>query len=200
MPVVSWFWLKGRCRYCGTYISFLYPVIELFTASLLLLLFYTVTSSYLLAYFIFFSALIITIRSDVETLLICRYATLGIIPLGILFSVVNLVPISFIESLLGIFMGYSLLWFVRAAFYYLTGKEGMGQGDLELLAAIGSFLGPIGVWITLLLGSCLGSIVGLIAIFTGFLKPDTRIPFGLFLAVGALIYVLTFKYIVFFLG
>lgn len=190
IPVISWLWLKGACRYCQKPISFLYPFIELLTACIMSLLVAFGQPYYIFAYFIFFSALIVTIRSDLQTMLISRYVSLFLVPLGILFSVFNLLPITPLESIVGALVGYGLLYCIGKIFYWITHKEGMGQGDIDLLAFIGSFVGAYGCWMTLLLGSLTGSVIGVI--YTLIAKPGKffKIPFGPFLALGAIIYVL----------
>lgn len=193
IPLFSWIILKGRCRSCSQPISWLYPFIEFTTTLVLSLLVVRIPHDYLLAYFIFFSALIITIRTDLETMLISRFVSLFLVPLGFLFSTLHILPISLTESMLGAGFGYGILYVIAYFFYTFTGKEGMGQGDLDLLAFIGAFTGPYGAWISLLIGSTLGSLIG--ALYTAIVKPPkgTRIPFGPFLALGAICFVL-FQY------
>ncbi len=180
--------LRRRCRFCAQPISVLYPFIELLTAVCLTALFLTVRSQYWISYAIFISGLIVTIRTDIESLLICRYATLALIPIGFLLSLLALLPISLCDSVAGAIGGYLVLWCIARIFYWGTGKQGMGQGDLELLAFIGSFTGVLGVWLSLLLGSVLGSCVGLIALLLFKKDRSVKLPFGAFLAGGALIY------------
>jgi leader peptidase (prepilin peptidase) / N-methyltransferase len=142
-----------------------------------------------LAYAVFFSALIVTIRSDLETMLISRFVTIYLIPLGWIFSFCNLLPITIGTSILGTIIGYAILFGIGKTFYLITRKEGIGQGDLELLAFIGSFLGAMGCWVTLFIGSVVGSILAFgYMIITGNSKA-TKIPFGPFLAFGAIAYV-----------
>lgn len=190
IPIVSWLFLKGHCRYCKQNISFLYPAIELFSAIIFYLLFLNISFPYSISYFVFFSALIITIRTDIETMLISRYVTLFLIPLAVIFSIFNLLPISPLKIFFGTLFGYFLLYFISKTFFLFTKKEGIGQGDIELLALIGAFTGIIGCWISLLLGSILGSIFGIILILLKKQNFQTRIPFGPFLAIGSMIYVL----------
>jgi len=142
------------------------------------------------AYFIFFSALIITIRTDTETMLISRFTTLFLIPLGIVFSLFELIPITPLNSLIGTAVGYLAPFLFSKIFQLLTGKEGIGSGDFELLAFIGSFTGLIGCWMSLVVGSILGSLFGLIQLLSGKAGRFTKIPFGPFLAIAAIIFVL----------
>lgn len=191
IPVFSWLSLRGYCRYCHNPISALYPAIELFTAVLLSLLYLVTPSLFFIPYFIFCSALIVTIRSDLETMLISRFVTIFLIPLGLLFSALGLISVSLLDSILGALLGYCFLLATAELFHWLTKKQGIGQGDLELLAFIGSFTGVAGCWISLTIGSILGSLIGLsYLIITRQTNTSIKIPFGPFLAVGALFYVL----------
>lgn len=195
VPIFSWLILSGKCRFCKKNISILYPIIELLTLIIFTLLYVTLglisPEKYLISYAFFFSALIITIRSDLELFLISRYVTLYIIPVAFILSYLNFLPISLIESIIGSILGYGILWIIAKTFYIYTGKHGMGQGDLELLAMIGSFTGILGAWVALCLGSILGSFVGIFILLINKQKRDTIVlPFGPFLSIGAIIYVL----------
>jgi len=153
-------------------------------------LFLLMPVSYIPAYFIFFSALIVTIRTDIETLLISRIVTLFLVPAGILFSFLKLLPITPLNSISGALLGYFFLYFFSKLFQKITQREGIGSGDFDLLAFIGSFTGITGCWMSLLIGSVLGSLFGIIQIILGKASRTTKIPFGPFLAIGALIFVL----------
>ena len=190
IPVISWIILHGRCRYCKQKISWLYPFIELLTTIVMFALFILTPTRYIPAYFIFFSALIITIRTDIETLLISRFVSLFLIPLGIALSFFQLLPISVFQSTAGTFIGYFFLYLFSKLFQWFTEKEGMGSGDFELLAFIGSFTGITGCWVSLVVGSILGSLFGLLQLFLGKVNRTTKIPFGPFLAISAIIFVL----------
>lgn len=190
IPLFSWIWLHGRCRTCHHPISYLYPFIELFTVLTGLLLFVKVPSEYWLAYFLFFSALIVSIRTDLEYMLISQYMNVYLIPLSILASAFGMLPLTPLESILGAACGYGFLWALSHIFQSITGKESIGGGDIDLLAFIGSCTGLIGCWISLTIGSCLGSIIGITYLLYTGQQHGTKIPFGPFLATGALLYVL----------
>jgi leader peptidase (prepilin peptidase)/N-methyltransferase len=190
IPVISWIFLRGQCRYCGQPISKLYPFIELLTALVMTLLIILVPTNYVPAYFILFSALIVTIRSDLETMLISQYMTLFIVPIGIVSSYFNLLPISGWQSIAGALFGYLFLWSIAQIFLLATGKKGMGEGDFELLALIGSFLGISGVWYSLMIGSIVGSLAGIFLIHYRHASRNTKIPFGPFLAIAAMAFTL----------
>lgn len=212
IPIFSWLLLRGKCRFCKATISWLYPVIELATAIIITLLFHkimvkpyglfdidiTVLKDALLAdatqsfivYMIFVSSLIIASRTDLESLLIPQLFTLWMIPIGFLAAYFGWVTISIVQSISGAVLGYGILWLIAFIFKRCTGKDGLGVGDMELLAMIGSFLGPLGVWISLALGSLSGLFVGSLYLALSGKDRTTRIPFGPFLALGALAYLL----------
>jgi leader peptidase (prepilin peptidase) / N-methyltransferase len=194
IPVVSWAILRGKCRSCSGTISLLYPFIELVTACLFMLLFYLIEPRYWLGYSIFFSALIVTIRTDIETMLISRIMTWGMIPIGLLLSYFEKLPITVTQSIAGAIFGYALLWLIAYVFYAIRKIEGMGEGDLDLLAMIGSFTGIVGVWTSLLIGASLGSLLGG-ALILKHKRTDIVIAFGPWLACGAIIYVFAQSYI-----
>ncbi|UNE35761.1 prepilin peptidase [Vermiphilus pyriformis] len=142
-------------------------------------------------YSIFFSALIVSIRTDLECMLLSRFTTLYLIPIGFIGAYFDLLPITLLQSIIGCFLGYTILYLIAQLYRLRTGIEGMGQGDLELLGMIGSFLGPLGCWLSLCVAAILGSIVslGYIALHTTCDSRNVRIPFGPFLACGAFAYV-----------
>lgn len=203
IPVLSWLLLGGKCRNCHQRISLLYPFIEIFTAIVLSLLYTTIPIHYFCAYFIFFSALIVTIRSDIETMLISRFVTIFLAPLGIFFSAYGLLPLSLRESIAGALFGYLFLFSINSIFKYLRNIDGIGEGDFDLIVLIGSFTGIIGCWVSIMLGSLLGSLYGLLLLLFTKNNTDntsslqTKIPFGPFLAFGALLFVLAQKQILF---
>ena len=202
IPVLSWLFLAGKCRNCKKSISFLYPFIEIFTTVILLLLYIYIPHHYFLAYFIFFSALIVTIRSDLETMLISRFMTMYLAPLGFFFSAYHMLPLSIIESICGAIFGYFFLQIINVIFKYLRNIDGIGEGDFDLLLFIGSFTGIIGCWTSITLGSLIGTLYGitsLISITSNDKNTQslhaTKIPFGPFLAYGAIVFVFIQKYI-----
>ncbi len=190
IPLASWLILRGKCRSCSASISPLYFFIECIAALVFSALVYTMQPDFWFAYFIFFSALLVTIRTDLEFMLISRYASVFLIPLGFFFSFTSFLPISLITSLVGALTAYLFLKLITALFFMCTKKVGMGEGDGELLAFIGSFLGITGWWISLIVGSLLGSVCGIVYMFYTQQKHSIKMPFGPFLAFGALAYVL----------
>jgi leader peptidase (prepilin peptidase) / N-methyltransferase len=184
VPVISWFALRGTCRYCQQPISALYPFIELFTAISCTALLYRVDAHYFPAYFLFATALIITIRTDLEFMLIPRVCSIYLVPIGVALSFFDLLPISWHESALGALIGYATLATIAYLYKKRTGITGMGEGDPELLAGIGAFTGITGVWYTLLIGSLTATAYAVTLIFFKKASSETKIPFGPFLAFG----------------
>jgi leader peptidase (prepilin peptidase) / N-methyltransferase len=188
IPLFSWLWLHGRCRYCSRPISKLYPCIELLTVTIMTLVIITINQHYWAAYILFFSALIVTIRTDLETMLISRYVTLALVPIGFLLSYYHFLPLTLLSSIQGALFGYGILWLIRASFHLLTGKIGIGQGDLDLMAFIGAFTGTIGCWASLSIGSIIGAFIGSAYLIIAKQSKTCPLPFGPFLALGACIY------------
>ena len=189
IPVFSWLWLKAQCRACKQQISWLYPFVEIVTSSLLFFLWRTIPAQYFPAYFIFFSALIVTIRTDFDEMLISRFVTIYLIPFGFLATMIHRLPLTPALSVVGMLFGYFILWCAKKISYHINKQEGLGQGDLELLAFIGAFTGPFGCWITLLIGSVVGSLISLV--YMAITRQRIAIiPFGPFLSIGAMIFVL----------
>ncbi len=122
-------------------------------------------------------------------MLISRIMTLGLIPLAFLLSHYGRLPITPTESILGALLGYFILFAIAKLFYALRKQEGIGDGDFDLLAFIGAFLGPLGCWVTLFVASILGSIIGGIYVVVMKKERIIKIPFGPFLAAGAIAYV-----------
>jgi len=187
IPIVSWFLLKGRCRYCAKPISLLYPFIELLTAVTCTALLYMVPPHYFLVSFLCATAMIITIRTDAEFMLISRLCSLYLVPVGLLASSLDFLPISFVESLCGTLIGYSSLALVAYLYKKRTGITGLGDGDPELLAGIGSCVGVHGIWHVLLIGSLTATLYACFLMLFYKAGSNTKIPFGPFLAFGAII-------------
>ena len=190
IPLLSFLLLRGHCRSCKTTISWLYPATELITALLAVGLYHVTTEplSYA-AYALFFSGLIAATRTDFEAMLIPQLFSLGLIPVGIAAAWFGIIEISYIESILGAACGYGILWAIAKIFLLCTKRDGMGAGDYDLLAGIGAWVGPLGIWLSLMIASCTGTLLGIIYLYCSKKNHTTRIPFGPFLALGAMIYV-----------
>lgn len=199
IPVFSFLFCGGRCRYCGGQISLLYPAIELFTTIILLLLFYSVPVYYFLSYAFYFSLLIINIRTDMEHMLLSSLVTLYSIPIPLLLSFFRYIPATFTDSLFGALSGYLCLWSIGKLFYWWTGKQGIGEGDFEMLALIGSWTGMLGCWFAITLGSVIGVIAGIVLQAQRETRGDIKIPFAPCLALGSIMFVFFSKQIIFYL-
>ena len=187
IPVVSYFLLRGRCRYCKGSISLQYPLVEGITAlsSLFLIIKFGPSMSYLF-YFAFVAALIVITVIDLYHQIIPDVISLPGIGMGLLASL--LIPqITFFNSLIGILLGGGSLFIVATFYQWLFKREGMGGGDIKLLAMIGAFLGWKAVLLTILLSSLIGSVTGILMMVVKGKDFKYAIPFGPFLSLGAVI-------------
>lgn len=141
------------------------------------------------AYFLFLSALWITVHTDLCEMLISRFVSCYLIPFAFFLAWNNFLPISIGESMLTACAAYSFFWITNKIFYLLKKHDGLGQGDLELIAMIGAFLGAVGCWSTILFASLSGTICGCLYLFWT-KKSIKYLPFGPFLALGASTFVL----------
>lgn len=182
--------LRARCRHCLQSISILYPFIELLTLLSIGALYLLIPAIFWFPYTFFFATLIVSIRTDLEHMLISRMMTLYLVPIGFILSFFELLPITPFESALGAIIGFGFLYSINHLFYALTNKQGIGEGDFDLLAYIGSFTGIIGCWMALTIASLLGAIIGSLYLIITNQERATRIPFGPFLAISAIIFVL----------
>jgi len=151
--------------------------------------------AYPIGYGIFFTLLGITLFTDTWVMLISRYVTLYTIPLALSLTIMTLLPLSLTESLFGALCGFILLTFIARSGRSYFKQEALGQGDIDLLAMIGAFTGWQGCWFALCIGSIIGSFFGLILIFKN--RTSTlhtlQLPFGTFLAMGSMLYVIYAK-------
>ena len=187
IPLISYLLLGGKCRYCKRSISAQYPLVEGTTAisSLLLFLKWGLSLSYFF-YFSFVAALIIITVIDLYHQIIPDVISIPGIGVGLLGALI--IPhITFFNSLLGILLGGGSLFVVATFYQWLFKREGMGGGDVKLLAMIGAFLGWDAVILTILLSSLIGSITGIIIMVLKGKDFKYAIPFGPFLSLGAVI-------------
>ncbi len=207
VPLVSYVLLRGRCRHCGERISPRYPVVELLTGALFFVAVLRLGATPEAFKLCLFAALLVgLIFSDLEALILPDEFTLGGLAAGLvlaLFIPVNDVTAQALLWLAGIDAGPKLrslaeaglaaalpagfLWFGGWLFEKVRHKEGLGFGDVKLVAMVGAFLGLRGALLTLLSGSILGSVVGLLYIkLTGRDPATYQLPFGTFLGIAAL--------------
>ena len=198
VPLLSYLVLRGRCRGCGARISWRYPVVEVLTALCFAFFIHRygpIAQYWAAAKYCCLAAILIALAfSDLETLLLPDELTIGGLVLGLGFALV--VPVRdpvfgfgpFAEAVLGAVLCSGLLWFVGWFFEKVRHKEGLGFGDVKMLAMVGAFLGVQGSILTVIVGSVAGSVVGLLYIrLTGKDAGSYQLPFGTFLAAAALV-------------
>jgi leader peptidase (prepilin peptidase)/N-methyltransferase len=189
IPVVSYLLLLGRCRHCHHPISPQYPLVEATTGLLSLALFVKMGASLEYVLFMLFGASLIVIAFiDLQHKIIPDVLSIPGIILGLAFSLIPSSSLSWIDSLIGILGGGGFLLLVALAFEKLTGRQGMGMGDVKMLAMIGAWMGWRALLFIVLLSSLTGSLIGGILLLLSRQGVRTKIPFGPFLALGTLIY------------
>ena len=196
IPIISYLILGGRCASCRQPISMRYPMVEVLIGVLFVLVFYYFGLNIETpVYWLFLAALIVIFFIDLDHRIIPDVISLPGIVVGFLCSFL-LPGISWIESLLGAFIGGGVLLLIAWSYELLTKREGMGGGDIKLLAMLGAFLGWKAVLPVVFLASLIGTLVGVPLLFLQ--KSDARlaIPFGPFLASAAFIYLLWGKVLI----
>jgi leader peptidase (prepilin peptidase)/N-methyltransferase len=184
VPVFSFLALGGRCRTCRVPISIQYPIVELATAAMFGFGWWYYGPGLLLASrLVFGCALIVLFAVDLELQLLPNAITLPGIVVGFLFSLVT--EPGWLSSVLGIVVGGGSLFLVAEAYFRIRHEEGLGMGDVKMLAMIGAFLGWKLALLTLMLASFSGSLIGLTLIVTRRGSMKYALPFGTFLALGA---------------
>jgi leader peptidase (prepilin peptidase)/N-methyltransferase len=204
IPLLSYLVLAGRCRKCGQRIPARYPLVELLTAAAFFCAVWFLGPTAAAAKFCVFGTIVITLLfSDLEERLLPDEFTLGGVIIGVVFAVFVPLPpglvailfyslrnprvISTGESLFAALFCAGALWLVGALYQKVRHREGLGFGDVKMVAMIGAFLGIQGALLTLITGSLLGAIVGLCYIwFTGKDASTYELPFGTFLGIAAL--------------
>lgn len=239
VPILGWLWLRGKCRNCALPISPMYPIIEFLTGVFFVLTFYAFTITLpTFKWLIFGCLLIVLIVTDLRVRLLPDAIVWPGFGIGLAFAT-RVPPIDgsslalffglgfhylpphapalfgVLDALLGAALGSSLLWAAAAIYKRVRHREGMGMGDVKMMAMVGAFLGVPGAFLTILIGTFLGSIIGVALIGALFLSGWKRslaerahrrglgdvnslrwavvsqyqIPLGTFLGVAALIYV-----------
>ncbi len=189
IPVISYILLKGRCRECHEKISFRYPLVELITAVISLLLFWKfgLTFQYLFS-FIFVCALMVITFIDLDHQIIPDVITLPGIPIFFLAAVFAM-NLRFLDAFLGFLIGGGCLYGIAFVYELVTKREGMGGGDIKLLAMIGAFLGWQSLLFVLLVSSLLGAVVGISVMMVKGQDMKYAVPFGPFLSFAAVAYI-----------
>ncbi len=206
VPLVSYLALRGKCRHCGAKISPRYFLIELLTAVLFLLMWLKLTEwdhppvqgIYFLKgpiYWMVIAGLIVATFIDFEHYIIPNEITFGGVIVGLLLSAVypplmdaDTIKLSLMRSLLGVVVGGLSLLAVAVVGKLIFRKEAMGMGDVKLLAAIGAFFGWQSTLFTILVSSLLGGVVGLVLVLGRRKGWESRIPYGPYIAFGAVLW------------
>jgi leader peptidase (prepilin peptidase)/N-methyltransferase len=197
LPIFSWIYLRGRAACCGTKIDFRYCLIELLTGLLFLLLWNKYPSTIFLGYAVFAGGLIVSSCIDIDHFIIPDRFTLGGCIVG--FALSALLPQlhnettawkGFTESVRGAFIGGIVLLLVAKIGSAVLKKEAMGLGDVKFLAAMGAFLGPLATIFILATSSLFGSLFGITFVLQQQKSWGTRMPYGPFLALSALFWLL----------
>ena len=182
IPLLSFVFLGGRCRYCRARISWQYPLIEVISALACMAVAWKFGFGWpLLAGLVFSWILIAASGIDARTQLLPDQLTLPLLWLGLLLSLLPLF-VNESDAILGAAIGWASLWSVFWMFKWMTGKEGMGYGDFKLLGALGAWMGPMALLPIILMSSLIGAIIGGIALLASGKDRSTPIPFGPFIA------------------
>ena len=190
IPIVSWVVLGAKCARCKAPISLQYPLVEAITAGLFVLVAATTPAGpQLAARLLFVCALIVLFGIDLEHQILPNSITLPGTVIGVLFSLIG--PPGWRASLLGVLLGGGVLYAIAWGYYAVRREEGLGMGDVKMLGMIGAFLGWQAVLLTLVLASLSGAVIGvaMISLQRGSMK--YALPFGTFLAIGALVAMFT---------
>ncbi|MBI1749859.1 MAG: prepilin peptidase [Acidobacteria bacterium] len=210
IPLLSYLLLAGKCRSCKMPISALYPVVELITALLFLASAAVFGLTFIaLKWTIFACLMIVLVFTDIIARILPDPITFGGLAAGLVLAFFS-VPedgaaawlsrrlfdfpppapvLSLADTLFGAALGGGLLWLVGEVYFKMRGREGMGFGDVKMMTLVGAFLGPQRTFLTILVGSLLGSILGLLFILVRRKGADYELPFGSFLGIAALLVV-----------
>ena len=210
IPVVSWLVLAGRCRKCKVRISAMYPMVELGTGLLFLACYLAFgLNAEALKWAIFAALMIVLTITDLRERILPDKVNFVGLGLGLLLSLFTRpvdgtalwlanhlfaypppeAALSFGDALIGAGAASGLLWLVAEGYFRARGREGMGLGDVKMMAMAGAFLGLQRALLTILAGSLLGSVIGIAVITIGRKGRDFELPFGTFLGAGAILVV-----------
>ena len=215
IPILSYLFLNGKCSNCKSKISLRYPIVEILTGLLFLATVWSFgLTTQTLFYLIFLSSIVAITFIDLEHMIIPNVITYPGIIVGILynalktdwdnssesiskfsfgiqdfFSLLNELPI--LNSLFGVILGAGILLVIAYSYEIIKKRQGMGMGDVKLLAMIGAFFGWEGVLFVIFLGSILGSVIGISIIIAKRGDLKYALPFGPFLSIAAVIYIFT---------
>jgi leader peptidase (prepilin peptidase) / N-methyltransferase len=210
IPVLSYAVLGGKCRACKTPISWMYPVVELLTGALFLGCWLAFGLTPLALKWAAFSAImVVLVFTDLRERILPDVVNYTGLAIGLTISLFTppadgtalwlsnklfafpppMPAVSFMDALLGAAVGSSLLWIVGEAYFRLRGREGMGLGDVKMMLMAGAFLGVKRTFLTIFVGSILGSLLGVAFILARHKRTDYELPFGSFLGAAAILVV-----------
>ncbi len=195
IPILSYIILLGKCRYCRSPISLQYPIVEGLTALIMFLLsinYPPLKTAEFWVYSAFVSSLIVITFIDLKHYIIPDVITYPGIFLGLISSSL-ITETGLKNSLIGAGLGFFFLLFVAEGYKLLTKREGMGGGDIKLAGMIGAFTGWDGVIFSILVGSITGTMIGSVFLLINKKDSQTPIPFGPFLSLGAVLFLLVGK-------
>jgi len=199
IPFFSWVFLGGKCGYCKERISVRYPFIELLSAALCYFAFLQFDPLTALIVYLLACMLVVISFIDLDYFIIPNVITYPGTLIGFLVAGVNEFtdlfgpPITpgLLSALLGVLVGAGFLLIISEGYLRLRKKQGLGMGDVKLLAVLGAFLGPEAAFYTIFVGSLLGTVLGVFMLVVGRNRLNQYLPFGPSLAIAALLYLYT---------
>lgn len=191
VPIFSWFILRGKCRACPAKISIRYPLVELLMAVLFVAVFYKFQWTWFTAEVLLFTFGLVTVSFiDLDHMILPDKLTLPGIAIGLIGALINPERV-FLDAIIGVLIGGGFLYAVAYLYFVVTRRDGMGGGDIKLLAWVGAVLGWQAIPLVVLVSCVVGSVIGLgIAAST---KGGLRmaIPFGPYIVIAAFVYIFT---------
>jgi leader peptidase (prepilin peptidase)/N-methyltransferase len=188
IPVFSYFFLGGRCANCGRKFSIRYPIVEFLTGILFVWVVYLYGMTWTTLEMLILSfGLLVGSFIDWEHMILPDEITVGGMIVGLIAAALN-PERSFLDALMGVVFGGGSLWLVAYIYFIFTGREGLGGGDIKLLAFIGSMLGWKAIPFVILCSSVVGSVAGILMAKKDGEGLKTAIPFGPFIALAAFLY------------
>lgn len=179
IPLLSYLLLMGKCGFCKAPISIRYPIVELAVGLIFLAAYNQYGFPYFFIHAAWLSSLVVITAIDLDHQIIPDVISLPGILTGLALSLFGLIPVPFLESVIGAFLGGAIFFIIAFA-----SRGGMGGGDIKLIAMIGSFLGWQKMLLTIFISSLSGSVIGLILMALGKKGRKSKIPYGPFLALG----------------
>lgn len=196
IPVFGWLWLRGRCRWCRSPVSWRYPTVEAITGLLFLFIFWRFGFGLTtIGYWALLSWLLSLSLIDLDTMTLPNSLTSSALVVGLLFEIIlgwqmggwQGIANQLMFGIGGAVLGIWLLWTISIFGTILLQKQAMGDADEKLMAAIGAWLGWKYVLVTSFFACATGAIVGIGAIALGFLDRKQPMPFGPFISLGAIL-------------